>query len=189
MAYAYDHLTSPTNTQSGVAEFFLLAPTTAFTADGIKCPEAPFTNPGDEVTVRSPHVFNALEGFIKVLLAPEKNQIMLETVGNKGFQKFEQKLEAFIAGSYAEVHEAIKNWLNKPMILLVKDSNCEANIWYQLGCECEATYMTASFGTGTSREGDKGYNVTFSVMTNYVILYAPVDGLSVPIDPLSQLKA
>lgn len=187
MSYAYDNLTSPRNSTSGVSDFFMLAPVTAFT--DVKCPEAPFTNPGDEVTIRSPHVFPVGQGFIRVLLAPEKNKLDLETVGNKGFQKFNQKLIGFIAGSYAELHEAIKNWLNKPLIILIKDSNCDENLWYQIGCDCEAAYMTAKFMTGTTAEGEKGYEIEFSVMTNYVAIYKPVDGEGDPIDPISQIKA
>lgn len=187
MSYIYDNLVTPRNTTSGIADFILLAPTSAFI--DIKCPEAPFTNPGDEVKIRAAHEFVETKGFIKVLLAPEKNKLDLETVGDKGFQKFNQKLNCFIAGSYAEVHEAIKNWLNKPLILLTKDSNCDENLWYQIGCDCEASYMTAKFGTSTTNEGVKGYEVEFSVMTNYVALYAPVDGEGDPIDPLSQVIA
>ena len=185
MSYAYANLVTPRNTTSGVADFFLLASVADF--DDIKCPEAPFTNPGDEVKIRAPHEFLADKGFIKVLFAPEKNKLDMETVGDKGFQKFNEKLVGFIAGSYAELHEAIKNWLNKPMILLIKDSNCDENLWYQIGCDCEAAYMTCTFTTSTTNEGVKGYEVTFSVMTNYVAIYAPVDGSDDPIDPLSQV--
>lgn len=187
MSYAYGHLMNPSNTESGIAEMLLLAPVSAF--ETLRCPEAPFTEPGDEVKIRKPHVFKVGEGFTKVLLAPEKNKLDLETVGNKGFQKFDKKLTGFIAGSTAEVHEAIKNWKNKPHVILARDSNCEANMWYQIGCECEAAYMMASFTTGTTAEGDKGYEVTFSVKTNYVAIYAPKNEDDDPIDPMSQVKA
>jgi hypothetical protein len=189
MPYAYDHLTNPQNTESGVAEFILLAPASAFAANGMKCPKAPFNNPGDEVTIREPHEFVAGEGFVKVMLAPEKNQLTAETVGDKGFMKLRENAEVFIPGSYAALHEAIKNWKNKPLIILVKDSNCEANMWYQIGCDCEGSYLSASFGTGTTAEGTKGYTCGFSRMSSAITLYAPKDGLGNPIDPLSQLKA
>lgn len=186
--YAYDHLTEPRNTTSGVATKLLLGFVSTF--EDIKCPEAPFTNPGDEVTIRSPHTFKTVDdGFIELLLAPEKNRLQLSTVGDKGFQKFNENITAMIPGSYAAQHEAIKNMLNKPLIILIKDSNCDENMWYQLGCDCEAAYLTAAFDTGTTAEGNKGYEVTFSVMTNYVALYTPVDGLGDPIDPITQLKA
>ncbi len=185
MSYVYSSLNSPRNTTSGVADFFLVAPVAHF--EDVKCPEAPFTNPGDEVKIRKPHEFVVGKGFIKVLLAPEKNKIDFETVGDKGFQKFNGKFTGFIAGSYAELHEAIKNWINKPMILLAKDSNCDENLWYQIGCDCEAAYMTCTFGTSTTNEGVKGYEVTFSVMSNYVALYTPLDVNDDPIDPLSQV--
>jgi len=187
MSYAYDHLNEPRNTTSGVADSMLIAPLSAFQT--LRCPEAPFTNPGDEVTIRRPHVFKANEGFIMVQLAPEKNNLALETIGNKGFQKFNENLNSFIAGSYKEVHEAIKNWMNKPHIVLIRDSKCEENLWYQVGCECEAAYLMAGFDTGNTAEGDKGYTCTWNVKSDYVALYAPLDTNGDPINPLTQLKA
>jgi hypothetical protein len=188
MPYQYANLDNPRNTESGIAEFLLLAPMTAFAANGLKCPAAPFTNPGDEVTIRQPHVFLPGEGFIKLLLAPEKNELNAETVGDKGFQKLRETIQSMMAGTYPELHEAVKNWKNKPLIILAKDSNCDADLWYQVGCECEGSYMTASFATGTTVDGNKGYTLSFSRMSNYITIYAPKDGLGNPIDPLTQLK-
>lgn len=171
MAYVYANLVNPVNTGSGVAEFLLLAPVTAFTDDGIKCPAAPFTNPGDEVTVKQAHVFKAGEGFIKVQLAPEKNKLDAATIGDRGFSKLDITLDVFIPGSYAIVHEAVKNWVNKPLIAMIKDAECTANMFYQLGCDCASAWLTVDFSTGTSKDGVKGYNGKLSYQNGYIQVY------------------
>lgn len=172
MAYVYANMMQPQNTQSGIAEFLLLAPVSDFTADGIKCPKAPFAEPGDEVKILENHVFKDGKAFAKFVLAPEKNKLDATTIGDKGFNKLNLELTAFIPGSYAEVHEAIKNILNTPLIALIKDSNCPANMYYQLGCDCTYAWATASFGTGTTVDGVKGYEVKISYQNGYIQLYA-----------------
>jgi len=171
MAYAYANLMNPVNTGSGVAEYLLLAPVTAFTDDGIKCPEAPFTNPGDEVTVREAHEFLQNEGFIKVQLAPEKNQLNAATIGDRGFSKLDMTLDVFIPGSYAAAHEAVKNWLNKPLIALIKDAECKAEMYYQLGCDCASAWLSVDFSTGTTKEGVKGYAGKLTYQNGYIQVY------------------
>ena len=171
MAYAYASLTNPQNTGSGIAEFILLAPVTAFTDDGIKCPAAPFTNPGDEVTIKQAHQFKPGEGFIKVQLAPQKNKLDATTIGDFGFTKLDINLDVFIPGSYAEVHEAVKNWLNKPLIILSKDGDCKANMYYQLGCDCASAWLKVDFSTGTTVDGIKGYNGKLNYQNGYIQVY------------------
>lgn len=170
--YAFRNLKQPQNTDSGVADFVLVAPVYDFAEGGIKCPAAPFTDPGDQVKIKTEHVFNDGRAFAKILLAPEKNQLSGTTIGDLGFQKMDQNLEIFIPGSYAEVHEAAKNLINTPLIVLAKDSNCPANMWYQLGCDCVYAWAKMDFTTGTTREGIKGYKGTITYLQGYIQLYA-----------------
>ncbi len=173
MSYAYGNLKTPRNTQSGVGEFIYLAPVSDFVEpDGIKCPAAPFVNPGDETVIFEDHVFVDGKMFSKVILAPEKNQLNAKTIGDRGFQKFDYSLEIFIPGSYPEVHEAVKNWLNTPMIVLIKDSDCAANMYYQLGCDCTYAYISGDFSTGTTKDGVKGYTTTITYQNGYIQTYA-----------------
>jgi hypothetical protein len=174
MAYAYQNLVTPQNTGSGIADYVLLAPVSWFDTDGIKCPAAPFTDPGDEVTVKAAHVFLAGKGFVRYALAPEKNQYDAKTIGDKGFNKFDMESAIFIPGSYAEVHEAIKNWMNIPLIALEKDSNCGANFYYQLGCDCTYAYMSPEFSTGTTKDGVKGYSIKITWQNDFVQIHKPV---------------
>lgn len=171
MAYAYKNLVTPKNVASGIADFIYLAPVVDFAADGIKCPEAPFTNPGDEVTVATDHEFLATKGFVKVLLAPEKNQLTGKTIGDKGFAKLDVELDVFFPGSYPVVHEFVKNVINTPLIVLVKDSECSEEMYYQLGCDCIYAYMSVDFSTGTTKDGNKGYNGKITYQTSSILIY------------------
>lgn len=176
MGYAYTNLKSPKNTGSGVSDFILLAPVADFEEGGIKCPVAPFAAPGDEVTIKTAHVFLAGKAFVKYALAPEKNKLDAKTIGEKGFQKLDQEIDIFVPGSYAELHEAMKNWLNTPLIALVKDSECGADLWYQLGCDCVYAYLSVDFSTGTTKDGIKGYNGKVTYVGGSILLYNVAGG-------------
>ena len=172
MAYLLKNLKNPGNTQSGIADFALIALVSDFEEGGIMVPTAPFANPGDEVRILTAHTFKADKGFAKFQLAPEKNSLEGKTIGDLGFQKFDFELKIFVAGSYANVHEAMKNLINQPLIVLAKDSNCPANMHYQLGGDCVYAYLKGDFTTGTTKDGVKGYNCTVSYQGPYVQLYA-----------------
>lgn len=176
--YAYQNLVTPRNTGSGIADYILIAPVSWFAVDGIKCPEAPFDNPGDEIKVRTQHEFIAGKGFVKYALAPEKNSYDAKTIGDKGFNKFDIESSIFFPGSYAELHEAIKNWMNIPLIALEKDSNCGANFYYQLGCDCTFAYLSPEFTTGTTKDGTKGYVGKITWQNDFVQIFQPTDGLT-----------
>ncbi len=169
--YAFKNLKKPINTASGVAEFVLISPVYDFVEGGIKCPVAPFTDPGDEITIKATHVHKDGKAFIKILLAPEKNQLTGTTIGDLMFQKLDQSLEIFIPGSYAEVHEFVKNIINTPLIVLSKDADCDANMYYQLGCDCTFAYAKMDFGTGFTREGVKGYKGMITYLSKYIQYY------------------
>ncbi len=175
---AYKNLKAPVNTQSGVAEYVLIAQASDFTDGGIQCPVAPFEGQpeGESVQILTPHEFVADRGFAKVVLAPEKNSLDAKTIGDTLFQKLDFELKVFIPGSYAKVHEAIANFINTGLIVLIKDSNCPANMWYQLGCDCTFAYLKADFSTGTTKDGVKGYSATITWQNSYVQLYSHVDG-------------
>lgn len=174
--YTFLNLTDPQNIGSGISDVLYFAPMRDFEANGIKCPEAPFTNPGDQVKITTAHVFKAGKAFAKLQLAPEKNLFTSKTVGDKGFNKFEHEVDVFMAGSYAEVHEFAKNALNVPMIGIVKDANCESELYYQFGCDCLGAYLTFDFNTGTTKDGNKGYNGKLTYSSSSVLIYDVAGG-------------
>lgn len=182
MSYTFDHLLNPQQTEPGIGEFALIAPLSWFAANGLKKPGTG-AGVGDEVVISENHVFLTNRGFVKFQLAPEKNQYNAETVGDKGFTKFRNAVELFVPGSYEEVHEAVKKLKNEPLCVLVKDSNCEVEMYYQVGDACLGAWLTANFQTGTSAEGVKGYVVTISNHAKSVVLYAGTITMNKPYLP------
>lgn len=174
--YKFINLQQPQNTASGVAQFILFAPVYDFEVDGIKCPEAPFASPGDKVKITSPHVFKLGRGFTKFICAPEKNHVDGKSIGDKGFNKFDFDYKFFVPGSYAQLHEAAAEMLNTPMIVLTKDSSCDDDLYYQLGCDCLFAYITLDFTTGTEKDGVKGYSGSVTYTNRSVLLYAAPGG-------------
>lgn len=160
MSKVYRNLREPQNVLSGVAEFALVAPKSFFTDDGIKSPVAPFTTPGDSIKIKDAHVFKEGKGFIYYQLAPQKNELSYKTVGDLGLSKLNAEAKIFIPGSYAELHEAMADLVNVPLIVLQKDSQCAANLYYHLGNDCQFAWVKPEFTTGTTASGVKGYAVT-----------------------------
>ena len=157
-AYDFQNLRTYENAGSGIAAFALLAPYTWFTTPGgIKAPLAPFTAPGDSITIKTAHDFITDKGFIYVALAPQKNELDANSVGDVGFNKQVQEATLFFPGSNPALHETFQQLLNVPLIALVKDSNCGAGLYYQLGCDCEYAYISGGFKSGFSNAGVKGY--------------------------------
>lgn len=158
--YAYQNLKSPQNISSGVADKIFVAPKAWI--DDLKVPTAPFTNPGDEITTVDTHIFAAGKGFAEFQLAPQKNSLAIKPKGDLGLNGQTVEVKIFLPGSYAEAHEQVKNLMNTPLIAILPDSNCGANLNYQLGCDCMGAYLVADFTTGTTKDGVKGYEATIT---------------------------
>jgi hypothetical protein len=158
MSYAYKNLKSHQNQSSGLAEQILIAPMSWITEPAV--PTAPFTNPGDEVTVKTAHTFAATKGFTKHQLAPQKAKLDIKTKGELGANGHSQELEVFIPGSYAQAHEQMKKWMNTPLMAMIKDANPGSKMYYQLGYdENLAAWLVPDFMTATTKDGIKGFTV------------------------------
>ncbi len=164
------NLKKPRNTNSGVADKVLIALVEWFAEGGIKSP-GPYVNFGDAVVINEDHEFLPGKGFIECSLAPEKNFYNAKSSGEIGFQKFENNLTVVIPGSYDQEHDTIKELLNKPVIALIQDSTCFAGFFYQVGSECVYAYISPSFSTGTTKEGQKAYTVEILNRAKSVLLY------------------
>ncbi len=70
--------------------------------------------------------------------------------------------------------EQFQNLLNQPLIALVKDSSCKAELYMQLGCDCEGAFLSGDFKTGTSNSGVKG--ITAKLTYDGPIQYYTVTG-------------
>lgn len=168
--YDFINITKVVNSGTGIAERVFIALTDWFVQDGIKTP-GPWVEYGDEVRIKETHEFKPGYGFIEFALAPEKNSYNAKNIGDTGFQKFANEVKAIMPGSYDTLHEMFFNLLGKPAIVLIKDSNCGANMWYQVGTECVAANISGTFNTGTTKEGMKGYELTIANTATSVLLY------------------
>lgn len=189
---AYGNLDNPQNVKSGVAEFVLIAKKSWFAVNGIKAPLAPFTNPGDSITIKTPHEFKYITGsagpkymFTHYQLAPQKNKLDIKTKGDLGTNGQNSEVEIFIPGSYAEVHERVRDLLNQPLIVIVKDSTCAANLNYQLGCDCQFAWLTGDFTTATTKDGAKGYTCKIMYDDGAQFYRPQVDDADVEIEVLT----
>lgn len=180
--YAYKNLRSYSNTEPGIAEFALIAPKSSFAVDGLKSPVGPFgVTPGDMITIKVAHEFKEGLGFVYFALAPEKNELNTTTVGDTGFNKQNTEVKLVFPGSTPAQHEQLRQLLNQPLVAIIKDANCGANLYYQLGNDCASAYLTSDFKTGTTASGIKGFEATLKY-SNGPLFYDVVGGPEVIAD-------
>ena len=168
MAFDYAHKLTDSIKESGVADHFFFAPVSEMAS--IKCPAT-----ADDVVIAAAHTFtDAVDGgFYKVACAPSKQKLGASFTGEAGSLKIMKKFEAFVPGSQEDLHKLIKHLKNEALILLVKDADCPADQYYQLGCDCLHAYLSADggFETGTTKDGQKGYKLTFEYPSSSVLIY------------------
>jgi hypothetical protein len=164
------NLLIPKHITTGIAEKVLIALVEWFAPNGIKGPGI-WVISGDEVRIKESHVFIPDRGFIEISLAPEKNNYEAKSFGDTGFTKLANQVNVLVPGSYASQHELMYDLQNKPLIVLVKDSDCPANMWYQVGTSCNFGYAVPSFETGTTKEGIKGSRLEIKNTADKVYLY------------------
>lgn len=167
---AFINLVTPQNVATGIGQVLFLAPLDYFYK--VQQPEPPFYFPGASVTIFDDHIFKAGKNFLQLLLTEEKNDFTAKTVGEEGNYSLDQNINALIPGSYADLHEFIKNIINQPVIALAKDANCPANLYYQVGTACNPAYFTGNFETGTTKDGMKGYSCSINAYGAAINLYA-----------------
>jgi len=160
--YAYKNIRTWENSEPGLAEYALIAPKSHFAPGGLKYPVGPFgVTPGDSITIKEPHVFQAGKAFISFVLAPEKNEMNTTTDGDLAFNKIKSEVKLVMPGSTPAQHEQLRQLLNTPLVGLFPDANCGSGIYYQLGSDCVSGYLTSDFKTGTTASGIKGFECTF----------------------------
>lgn len=183
---AYTNLTKARNIKSGIAEYAWLAFMEDFTT--IQCPPATGTKE-DRYTIKTAHVFKDVANkFMKFKLLTGKNQLGMQSAGDTGAQRITSTATIFVPGSYKEAHATICDMLNQPLIVLLKDAECSANQYYQLGCDCQGANLSVNFTTGTTVDGVKGYEATITYDDNfnyYEVEGGPdtlADGEATPVD-------
>ena len=165
----FSNLTSPQNIKPGISTIVYVAPLAWFTS--VAQPEPPFDAPGEEVLITGNHTFKSGKGFLRFLLAPQKNKLDAKMQGELGLNSFAETAEIFLPGSYAVAFETVKNLLNIPLIALIKDCDCPDEWHYNLGCDCVSCWLTADFSTGTTKDGVKGFAAVLHTTGSAVLFY------------------
>lgn len=168
--YSFANLKNPIHTAPGIAETAMIALTDWFAPGGIKSPGA-WAAYGDGVRIKDTHIFKTGQGFIKYSLAPDKNSYDSKTIGDTGLQKFANEANIMLPGSYTDLHELLYNLVGQPVIVLLKDSDCPADMWYQIGTDCVPARISSAFSTGTTKDGNKGYILNITNTAEKVYLY------------------
>lgn len=119
-------------------------------------------------------------GFMKWVLAPDKNSYGFTGQGDKGFTQLMHEGKAFVPGSYADLHGIAAAMLNQPIVALMKDSECSDGIYYQIGNTCFPGRLSAEFMTGTTKDGAKGYAFSPTSTFKRPLLYQGVVTLIKP---------
>lgn len=168
MPYTYQGINGDSIKTSGVSDHFFFAPVKEMAS--IKCPAT-----ADDVVIAAAHTFtDAVDGgFYKVVCAPAKQKLSASFSGEPGSLKVMKKFEVFVPGSEAELHQLVKHLMNEPLIILTKDAECDADQYYQLGCDCNYAFLAADGGweSGTTKDGQKGYKLTFEYPSTSVLVY------------------
>lgn len=160
--------TPTTIKEPGIGDFLLFAPLSDFTTI-----EKPVSG---ESHIAGDHIFPVDKGFMKLECAPAKEKLSAQFVGEAGNLKLANKLEVFIPGSNKELHKLIGMMKNDKFIILAHDSDCVVASYYQIGNECNGAYLSPTDGweSGTTKDGVKGYKLTFEAPSNKVITYEGV---------------
>lgn len=159
----FSNLDNPRNTKSGISTIVYLAPVSWFS--DIKKPA------GSSPVITDSHLFKYGKGFLQFVLAPQKNKFDGKMAGDLGSNFLGQGAEVFIPGSYAEAFAVLNSLINRPLIALVKDSDCAAGFYYNLGCDCLGTWLTTNFSTATTKDGAKGFVATLQTDCSGIVMY------------------
>ncbi len=169
--YSFINLKKPKNTITGITDEVYIALLDWFEPNGIKQPGM-WVEYGDEVLIKNTHTFLPGKGFLKFSLTPNKNEYNAQCIGDLGFLKFANEVKALLPGTYATLHETLYLLTGKAAIVLVKDADCASRMYYQIGTENIAARIAASFSTGNTKDGNKGYVLSITNTAEKVFLYA-----------------
>jgi hypothetical protein len=124
----------------------------------IKKPEAPFTNPGDEVKITDSHTFETDKGFYRIYQVKKRHGGKGDPTGTFGAKTLLNEIDVFIPGINAVQMEWVKNIINEEILTLHRDSDCAQDQWIQLGDACRPAEIDINYTTGTYEPtGEKGF--------------------------------
>ena len=155
------------------------APLDTFGAGGVPDPPVPGGSAGASFVAGSGgFVFNSGKGFIDM-----KNDLLKgaelewKSVGDPSAPGTEAMIKGRTLGMTPQLLEQFNLMLGVPGIWLIKDTNCAANQFWVVGCDCNPGYFTFDFKTGAKGGNDaKGTNFEVkSICPPYSIVITPSD--------------
>jgi hypothetical protein len=148
--------TGPDFASGGYKNELLFAPRADFAT--IAAPGTP-TALGDKVKITTDHTFSTGNGWYSWALRLHSPTITGATVGDDGAQEIEWTAKGDILGDSASTQEQLQNLLNENGLVLMKDADCVAAQYVQLGNDCVSPSFKVSFDGKTTKEGKKVYGI------------------------------
>lgn len=152
-------------TTGGYKNVVFFAPVDTFTDIAL-----PTTTPaalGDKYKISTAHTFPTDEGFISMLCKLHSVVVTGETVGEDGANEVMFKAVFTLLGDGAMTQEQVLGLLNASNIWLLKDAECHAGTYVQLGNECKPAETKVSFDSKSTKEGMKEYTLELSSKAKY----------------------
>lgn len=156
---------NPFGDSGGYKNVFLFAPRADFLA--IVAPAGDGTTIGDTLQIDTAHTFTAPKGFISWDAKQHSVTLKGTTVGDEGSLEIEYSAEFSIIGDGATKAEQLQRILNDDVIALLKEADCVAGDYIQLGDECVSPTFKVEFDGHTTKEGKKEYKVTCTCKKRY----------------------
>ena len=173
MATVYNSFGRANNVKPGVAPFALIIPIEDIETWGSVTAPAAGDTFGKLVEITTKHTPKTGKKWIRLEGAPKKNKHSYESTGEEGFMYFAQKGEFVFPGSDVERHGFASYFNNRQVAVLLKDSKCAENMYYQYGDECGGPVLKFNFDTGSGKEGLKGMTISVEFETDTPYIYRP----------------
>jgi hypothetical protein len=151
----YTHIAQNKVVEPGLSDF-LLGLLSDFTT--IQKPAAPFSNPGDEVRIKTAHVPATDKGFIRCYQVKQRHTGKGDPAGTFGAMSLNNEYDIFMPGFSPEQMEFVKNSMNDEWMTLHRNSDCDNDYWVQLGDACRPARIEWNYTLGTFEPtGEKGF--------------------------------
>lgn len=165
----YGHISKNTNPSFGTGGYkneLLFCPLADFTA--LQAP-APGQTPaiGDTVKITTAHTFGTGKGFYGWAAKVHSPTGKGKTVGDDGAKEMEYEYEISFIGDGAAMQEQVQRMLNDDVIVLLKDAECGANTYIQLGNDCILPTFDGEFDGKTTKEGKKEWKLKVTCKARY----------------------
>lgn len=165
----YGHITKNANPEAGTGGYkneLLFAPLADFLS--LKAPVIGGTPAiGDSKTIGTAHTFTSPKGFISYAAKVHSANGKGATVGEDSAQELEYTYEIAFIGDGPNIQEQLERLINDDVIVLLKDAECGANQYIQLGNDCVLPTIKADFDSKTTKEGKKEWKITVTCKKRY----------------------